>query len=291
MTINADLVRNPYIDYQETVREVFAQVLSRPAFPLSARLFSMACFAFEADAAVASDGPGFTEAKLADEVNKVADYVYERLWVEEFNGKSVDPERPMSMIQSLLLGRVRTCTTLFNQMIMATWSEYITEKGSARGGAPLLDIKSSKQEIRVKCADLTRQYVDRRDRLFAILGREIDHKLQDFCTRFILSREYSTHDTHIACVQRLMLQVALLKYFLVSDPDLAVGIRRIDPGPSGNRSVTQEDRESLGRAVSIIIQRTECHLEQESNALGVLQRALLDQGMQDLFHTALFVFF
>jgi hypothetical protein len=295
MTVqNTDqIVENPCEHYREIIREVFVRILSKPKFPLSAKLFSMACFAYETDLFLYPGSPDFSEDMLAQEVTRVAGHVYETLWLEEFRKNSMNLELPMSMIQSLLFGMVEKCRPEFKEMILETWAEYIpeTHKKSDHKVVNIFDIKYSDSATRVECSAMTGMYKNRCKQLYQVLGTEIEDRLEDFCVGFVMSSDHNDYGSLFAYVQRLVLDVVLLKYFIVSSPGLGENIRKVemDMGSPGNMS--DQERKVLGKAVEDIVKRFSENAAQEEKSIIKLSQSLMEQGMQDIAHTALLIHF
>lgn len=275
---NGEKMENPCKAYQETLREVFVHILSRRGYPLTARLFSMAAFAFEVDGLVCGTDPEFSEDRLAVEVDKVADEVYERLWLSEVAKSNVDLELPMSMLQSLLLGRVEHCRPGFKEMIESAWSRYAPESAGENPEA-YLRLEYNEGRTHVRCKAMAVRYKEERDRLYAALGSEIEEHLSDFCLRFVANSAPADAPTLLSWVQELILHVMLQKFFLAADPDLSA---LSAPQSAGDVPAGQ------GQA---LVGRVERHLDRETVSMTTLRDMLADQGMQDLSHTSLLILF
>lgn len=263
---------NPCAVYRDTLEEVFSRILARSDFPLSARLFSMAGFAFEADDFMYAGSTGFSEDRLAVEVNKAADHVYESIWQAEFAGKTPNLELPMSILQSLLLGRVSRCAPEFAAMIRKAWQGCAPESA---GDSPesFLRVDYAEGRAHVRCAEMSARYRERRDRLYAAMGAEIDAALSGFCRRFLEGRSPADAPALLAWVQELVLRVMLQKFFLAGDPELF----------ARNKGADEHIRD--------VVRRAEQHLGQEAQSLAELREELAAQGMQDLSHTGLLIVF
>jgi hypothetical protein len=287
------IVENPCEEYREIIREVFVRILSKPNFPVSARLFSMACFAYETDLFMYPDSPDFTEDMLAHEVNRVAGHVYERLWLEEFRKKPMKLELPMSMIQSLLLGMVQKCEPGFKKNILAAWAQYIPENHEkcSHKVVDIFDVKFSDSATQVKCSYMAGMYKKRRRLLYKVLGTEIEKQIEDFCIRFVLSADHTEYRYLFAYVQRLVLDVVLLKYFIVSDPGLAEAIGKTGANRDSILSGSEKDREEPCKKLAAIVKRFSGNAAREEKSIIKLSRSLVDQGMLDIAHTALLIHF
>lgn len=269
------IAENPREAYNETIREVFVHILSCRQHPLSARLFSMAGFAFEADSFIYPWSPDFSEDRLAQEIDKVADRVYEELWLSEMADSSPDLELAMSMVQTLLLGRVGKCRPAFREMILSAWAQFRPDE---QGGANLFEVNRSEKSARLRCARMAETYRERRDRLYAALGGSIEEHLTDFCLRFLANRSLMEAPGLLAYAQEMMLHVMVVKFFLASNPDLL----------AASPEETEEPSQSCGSA---LIGRVEHHLYREAESMARLRDELTAQGMQDLSHTGLLILF
>jgi hypothetical protein len=287
------IVENPCEQYRKLIREVFVRILSKPKFPLSAKLFSMACFAYETDLFLYPGSPDFSEDVLAQEVTRVAGHVYETLWLEEFRKNSMNLELPMSMIQLLLFGMVEKCRPDFKEMILETWAEYIPEKHKKSGHKVLniFDIKYSDSATRVECSAMTGIYKKRSKQLYQVLGTEIENRLENFCVGFVMSSDHNEYGSLFAYVQRLVLDVVLLKYFIVSNPGLKEKIRKLGIEMRSPGNMPDQERKVLRKAVKDIVTRFSENAAQEEKSIIKLSQSLMEQGMQDIAHTALLIHF
>lgn len=266
MTVQAaaPVLENPREEYQDIVHRVFTNILARQDFPLQARLFSVAGFGFEADAFLYPESPDFSEERLAHEVDKVVEQVHERLWMQQFHEQSVDPELGMSIIQSLLLGRVKHCAPEFKDLIKQAWMQYTP--GESHTGGRFLQLDFAGEETHVRCAEMARIYQERRNSLMNRLADEIEAEIADFCIRQV-AKEGNPEPgvTLLSSVQQLILRVMCLKFFLAADPELQVFL---DCEASGNM---------VRRRIAEIAEQVETHLDQEQDALARLGNMLWEQ--------------
>ena len=280
MTVQAaaPVLENPREDYQDILHRVFSNILAHQNFPLQARLFSVAGFAFEADAFVYPESPDFSEERLAHEVDKAVEQVHERLWMEQFHNQSVNPELGMSIIQSLLLGRVQHCAPEFKELIMQAWRQYSPEESQT--GGRFLHLDFAGEVTHVRCTEMSRIYQYGRNRLMNRFAEEIEAEIADFCIRMVAKHDNREPGvTLLSSVQQLILRVMCLKFFLAADPELQAFL---DCEASDNM---------VRRRISEITEQVETHLDQEQDVLAKLGSMLYEQGLQDLPHTILLILF
>jgi hypothetical protein len=312
--IHGRIIENPCEQYRDIIRESFVQILSKARFPISARLFSMACFANETDLFLYPGNPGFSEDMIAEEINRVAGHVYERLWLEEFQKKEMNLELPMSMIQSLFLDMILKCGPEFREMILAAWAEYILEEREdqkERSGRDkqeaqdagissqkpvkkvlnIFDIEHSGSKIHVMCSSITGSYQKRRKYLYQLLGPELEGQIEHFCIRFVLSTDHTGYGSLFAYVQRLVLDVALMKYFMVSDPGLTDAVRRVGANRASILHVWEKERQVLEKAVADFARRYSDNAAREESSIIELSRFLSEHGMQNIANTSLMIQF
>jgi hypothetical protein len=287
------VVENPGEKYRDIIREVFFRIISNPDFSVSARLFSMSCFAYETDLFMYPGSTEFCEDMLAQEVNILAGKVYERLWIEEFEKKSFNLELPMSMIQSLLFGMVEKCGPEFKDMILNAWSQYIPKKHKKCNHkvVNIFDIKHSDSATCIECSAMTGMYKKRCKRFYQVLGREIDDRIINFCVSFVMSSDHSEYRSLFDYVQRLVIDVALLKYFIISDPGLAENIEKFGSRPVSGSKISDQERKVLIKTVADIVKRFSKNAAKEEKSIIKLSRVLKEQGMQNIPHTALLIHF
>ncbi len=266
---------NPCAAYSETLKQVFAHILAADDAPLAARLFSAAAFAFEVDGITGTDGPGFTEDRLAVEVDRVAERTYERLWVEEFAVQEPELELPMSMVQSFLLGRVNHFAPEFRERIEAAWSACAPESADVSEGA-FLQVERTEGRARVRCPELAAKYRKRRDHLYEAIGPRVEAHLTDFATGFMAARSPENYRSLSSLVQDLVLHVMILKFFLACDTML------LDLHP---------DTEQADERIKDVIGHTRSALAAQQPAMENLENMVFDQGLQDLRHTGLLILF
>ena len=266
---------NPRAAYSSTVKQVFSHILAADDAPLAARLFSAAAFAFEVDALMGADGPGFSEDGLAAEVDRVAERTYERLWMEQFALQQPDLELPMSMVQSFLLGRIKHFAPEFRERIEAAWSACAPEAADVSCGA-FLEVERTDGRARVDCPELAATYRQRRNELYEALGPQVEAHLTDFATRFMAARSPENYRSLTSLVQDLVLHVMIHKFLLACDPVLW----DLQPDPQ-----QADDRIEDG------IGRTQAALAAQQPAMENLENMVFDQGLQELTHTGLLILF
>ncbi len=264
---------NPRKAYSSTLKQVFSHILAADDAPLAARLFSAAAFAFEVDALMGTDGPGFSEERLAAEVDRVAERTYERLWMEQFALQQPDLELPMSMVQTFLLGRIKHFAPEFRERIEAAWSACAPEAADVTGGA-FLNVERTDGRARVRCPALAAAYRQRRNHLYDVLGPQVEARLTDFATGFMAARSPENYRSLTSLVQDLVLHVMIHKFFLASDPVLL----DLDPELADDR-------------IRDIVCQTQVALAAQQPAMENLENMVFDQGLQELTHTGLLILF
>ncbi len=280
MTVQAaaPVLENPREEYQDILHRVITNILARQDFPLQARLFSVAGFAFEADAFMYPDSPDFSEDRLAHEVDKAVEQVHERLWMQQFHEQSVNPELGMSIIQSLLLGRVQHCDLKFKDMIIQAWMQFTP--GDNQTGGQFLQLDFAGEKAHVRCTEMARIYQECRNRLMSRFADAIEAEIADFCIRQVVKEGNPLPGVSLlSTVQQLILRVMCLKFFLAADPELQAFL---DCEASGNMP-----RQRIAK----IAEQVESHLDQEQDALARLGNMLWEQDLQDIPHTILLIHF
>jgi len=266
---------NPRAAYSSTVKQVFSHILASDDASLAARLFSAAAFAFEVDAFMETDGAGFSEDRLAAEIDRVAERTYERLWMEQFALQQPDLELPMSMVQSFLLGRIKHFAPEFRERIEAAWSACAPEASDVTCGA-FLEVERTDGRARVDCPELAATYRQRRNELYEVLGPQVETHLTDFATGFMAARSPENYRSLTSLVQDLVLHVMIHKFLLACDPVLW----DLQPDPQ-----QADDRIEDG------IGRTQAALAAQQPAMEKLENMVFDQGLQELTHTGLLILF
>ena len=266
---------NPCAAYSETLKQVFAHILAADDAPLAARLFSAAAFAFEVDGLRGSDGPDFTEDRLAAEIDRVAERTYERLWMEQFAIQEPDLELPMSMVQSFLLGRIKHFAPDFRERIETAWSACAPESADVSEKA-FLQVERTDGRARVRCPELAANYRGQRDCLYDAFESRVETHLTDFATGFMAARSPENYRSLTSLVQDLVLHVMILKFFLACDTVL------LDLHP---------DAEQADERIKDVIDQTRSALADQHPAMENLENMVFDQGLQDLRHTGLLILF
>ncbi|MCF8112113.1 MAG: hypothetical protein K9J85_11585 [Desulfobacteraceae bacterium] len=266
---------NPCAAYSETLKHVFSHILAADDAPLAARLFSAAAFAFEVDSLMATDGPGFTEDRLAAEVDRVAERTYERLWMEQFAVQQPDLELPMSMVQSFLLGRIKHFAPEFRERIEAAWSSCVPESADVTE-RPFLQVERTDGRARVRCTELAVKYRQRRNELYEALGPQVEAHLTDFTAGFMAARSPENYRSLTSMVQDLVLHVMINKFLLACDPVLW----DLQPHPQ-----QADDR------IKDVIGQTQAALAAQHPAMENLENMVFDQGLQELTHIGLLILF
>jgi len=266
---------NPRAAYSSTLKQVFSHILAADDAPLAARLFSAAAFAFEVDALMETDGAGFSEDRLAAEIDRVAERTYERLWMEQFAMQQPDLELPMSMVQSFLLGRIKHVAPDFRERIEAAWSACAPEAADVTCGA-FFEVERTDGRARVHCPDLAVNYRQRRNELYEVLGPQVEAHLTDFATGFMAARSPENYRSLTSLIQDLVLHVMIHKFLLACDPVLW----DLQPDPQ-----QADDRIEDG------IGRTQAALAAQQPAMENLENMVFDQGLQELTHTGLLILF
>jgi len=266
---------NPYAAYSSTLKQVFSHILAADDAPMAARLFSAAAFAFELDALMGTDGDGFTEDRLAAEVDRVAERTYERLWVDQFALQQPDLELPMSMVQSFLLGRIKHVAPDFRERIEAAWSACAPESADLTEGA-FLQVERTEGRARVRCPELAARYRQRRNQLYDTLEPQVETHLTDFATGFMAARSPENYRSLTSLVQDLVLHMMIHKFLLACDPVL---------------SDLHADAEQADDRIREVISQTQAALAAQQPAMDNLENMVFDQGLQELTHTGLLILF
>lgn len=269
------VLENPCETHSATLKEIFSHILGADDAPLAARLFAAAAFAFEADAFMYADSRDFSEDRLALEINRAADRVYERIWIDQLQDQQQELEVPMSMVQSFLLGRLDHFDPGFRETIASAWSACAPEAADVRDGA-FLQVQRSKGHARVLCSDLAAEYQQRRDILYKIAGRQVEDNLTDFATGFMAARNPENYRSLSSLVQDLVLHTMMLKFFLACDTHLVE---------------LSHDPEKADELIKDIISRTQAALADQKPAMEDLEEMVFDQGLQELAHTVLLISF
>jgi hypothetical protein len=287
------IVENPYEQYREIIREVFVRIISNSEFPVSARLFSMSCFAYETDLFMYPGSTEFCENMLAQEVNILAENVYERLWLEDVGKKSINLELPMSMIQSLLLSMIESCGHEFKEMILEAWSQYIPENHEKCDDriVNIFEVKYSDSATKIVCSQMTGRYIKRCKHLYEVLGTKIEKQIEDFCIRFLLNVDHNGYLSLFSYMQRLVLDVVLLKYFIVSNPGMAQEVKKLRNRSGSAKNISDRERRILGKKVEDVVKHFSENATREEDSIIKLSLSLREQGMQDLAHTSILIHF
>jgi lysine-N-methylase len=269
---------DPYYAYADTIRDILLTILARDRFPLEARLFSLASFARNTAAFFFRGTNAFSEDKLAAEVDKAADLVYETAWAESIQGLEVPLALPMSLVQALFLSAFRRCAPELRSLLFRAWTAYTGE--SAEGS--ILSTQQREDAVTLACDNIVAGYRARRDRLFERFQSQVDGWMENYARQFVFTKAYMDFPNLLAYVHRLILQTALIKFLFVSHPlmsqVLATGVNeKGEEAPEGR----------VPQALVDSVFRFARGIEHNKQFLPNLEKGLAEQGMQDLAHAAL----
>ena len=276
-----------YFDYWETVESVWYNVMTKSHFSIESRLFSQLCFAMGAGTFFYPDTGDFSESKMAREIEKVSDDIYETRWLRQFHNQRVNLARPMSMIQPLLLKNLQNMHPELKRLLRSAWRIYADDSHAAE----IMELNYASETAPAACRDMAKAYRRSRDRVNRYFGIEIQWFIEKYCTDFLSARSYTDDVSLFAYAQRLILHVALLKYCLFSSPrirkvvaayessDIQIGMRR------------QDIVDAFYTAVREIIESFTVGLESDDTPLLLLRQEMENQEISDLSHTVMFILF
>ncbi len=274
---------DPYYTYADTIRDILLTILARDRFPLEARLFSLASFAGNTAPFFFKGTKDFSEDRLALEVDKAADRVYETAWAESIQGMEVPLALPMTVVQALFLSAFRRSVPELRALLFPAWSAYTGESAERA----FLSTQQGEDAVTLACDNIVAGYRTRRDHLFDRFQPQIDGCMGNYARQFVFTKVYMDFPNLLNYVHRLILQTALVKFLFVSHP-LVSPILSSGESAGGEGGKDQEDPEELvTRALVDSVFRLARGIEHNKRFLPDLEQTLSEQGMQDLAHAAL----
>jgi hypothetical protein len=270
-----DVSENPCAAYSSTLKQIFSHVLEADDAPLNARLFAAAAFAYEADGFMYPGSPDFSEDRLAAEINRLADRVYERIWLEQFAGMDPDLELPMSMVQSFLLGRFDHFEPDFREKILEVWS-FLTPESAEKNPGSFLRVEKKEGSSFVKCARMASAYKKRRSLVSDAFAPQVESGLCDFAKDFVKERSLENYRSLSSFAQDLVLHIMMHRFFIACDRDLAD---------------LEKDEKRAEDLINGIVCQTRAALEGQKTSMDDLEEMVFDQGLQELSHTGLLILF
>ena len=267
--------------YRKIMRDLLVQIIEKQDFPVSARLFSMACFTFELDSFVHTHGSALWGEKFNLEVHRVAGNGYEEQWCRDFpDTGAIEPfhlEGPMAMIHSLFLEMKDRCRPEFFRMLRSSMILLQSDEppDDKNGPEPYIPCSTEIQEFQDLLDEaprtLTRRFSRRRKRLHERLTAELETETQHFCERILVYRDFERFENLFEFVQRMVIDTALFRFFLIASPAM-------EKIASGRAGASEDDYRVIAEDIADTIVR-------EDKAVLDLQKALIERRMRSLAET------
>jgi lysine-N-methylase len=271
---------DPYYAYADTIRDILLTILARDRFPLEARLFSLASFAGNTAPFLFKGTQEFGEDRLAVEVDKAADHVYETAWAESIEGMEVPLALPMTVVQALFLSTFRRCAPELRALLFPAWAAYTGESAESS----VLSTQQSEDAVTLACDGIVAGYRARRDRLLDRFQPQIDACMENYARQLVFTKSYMDFPNLLTYAHRLILQTALVKFLFVSHPRVSTVL---STGEDEGVSDQDDPERQVTRALVDAVFRFARGIEHNKRFLPDLEQALDEQGMQNLAHAAL----
>ena len=276
-----------YYQYRETIQEVFYQIVTKSDHSIQSRLFSMLCFSMSTGSFFYPDSGEFSEDRLAREVEKVSENMYETIWFRKFADQRINLAMPMRMIQSMLQGHLQRMRPELKTLLESTLQSYADDSDGAGG----LLCNAGAENGFFQCETMAGVYEQRRDRANRYFGDIIEWFIENYCTHFLFSRPYTDDPSLFAYVQRLILHVMLLKYCLFSHKRIRDIISDCEQKSAPAKAAEQDGAAFIADAIMEIMNAFTVGLTDNESSLLFIRQEMENQHMSDLNHAVKFIHF
>ncbi len=276
-----------YLGYRETIQEVLYRILAKAGFSIGARLFSLLCFANAAGSFLYPGSREFSEEKLAREVDKVANNIYETTWHQEFENHQGNLSLPMSMIQCMLVGNFRAMDPQLKGLLENAWRCY----ANASDDGELFKLRYSDGKTTAQCSAMAEAYRQWRDRVNQSFEKEIEAFIENYAAHVVFSESYTDENSLFVYIQHLVLRVALLRFCLYSHPRILELVEAFEKKTDRPEHVPADWSEAVSGAVTEVMKAFSIGMTSGESPLLGLRQEMEDQQMADLRYMLLFVLF
>lgn len=276
----AQLDTTPYGRHFDAIRGTMLGLLSDRRYPIGARLFFVAYLGNRSAQLFRRDAATLDEAALAAEVERLENPELRQALFEGVAKLTVPGPLALALIAEIAAARRQA--TGFGALVTAVLCEYgVTfpeEVGTREGfGSPTGATAAATGDITLE--EVWQRYEAKKRRWEDAFPERCDLYFENYSKNYWLKEPYTTSDNLLVHAQKQILRVAVMRFLLFSHPDLQ---NLSDAEPPERRG------EALDRAAVQVISRFSRSIEHTPQFLELLQKALVERGMQDFAHTTLF---
>ncbi|RMH15757.1 MAG: hypothetical protein D6701_09785 [Gemmatimonadetes bacterium] len=261
---------DPWHRYYDDVRGTALALLGLEEVPLVTRQFLVAYFAKEVDAFY---GPGraVNEAGLANAVRRMRDPEFVAALIEQASALEL-PESLATAVAHHLLAHVVHVSGGAWEMVRQAYLTYATDGDDS----PVwLEDADGEQQLKVRPAAFRARYRERAEAWEAAADERIDRYFTNYLVNAWM-RGYLDAPSVTAFVRSLVLQTAILRFLLFSDPEL--------PSPPADGPAQPDVLEALDRAAVRSVYRMSRATEHDPGYLERLDRTLDELGFTSFAH-------
>jgi len=207
---------NHYQTYINDFREIILQLLTNRNYPFESRLFIVLYLSKQLSEHVYDGVKNANDEVIAEELDNLLAPGY----MDSLHNQLIDLPQSidfsMSLIQSIILGRVRPKGMLTNLI-----SNILGDCGiKAVFLSDAVQYKAESGNLSVALEAMLTKYQQRRDTLKKTFGAEIDQYLENYSKNFWFKDLFVKSPSLLSHMQNLIIRIAVVKFLFFSNPDL-----------------------------------------------------------------------
>lgn len=260
---------DPYTQYFDDVRSTAIGVLALTTYPIASRLFFVAYFADRVHEFFHKGTTTFTESRFGEEIERLRDPEIIDGLHDQFHNITTASDLASAVTQGVLRSRMGAgVTPQFGALVDGVYQSYL-----GADGVDDCDVDSRAQHVWTEYRLRAARWEDR-------LGDRIDQYFTNYAINYWMKEWYTRLDSLLDHTRRLVISHALLRFLILSHPDLhAVG-----DDPTAGESELAELLDEV--AVKVVYQFAR-NVEHSEGFLEEVDRTLDSHGIRSFGHMAL----